>query len=127
MQKWIGACLLLIGLCACEKETYVAYVVENQSATTVTVDGRSIIHGSDITLDINSATQKTIAHWKKYGKQTALFEPTSVFGDDLVITNAQGDTLRKDYKKLENWIAELQDARAVVSHAYILRITDADF
>ena len=70
---------------------------------------------------------KDVAVWSKRGKQTEYFEPTAMFGNDLVITNASGDTLTKDYKVLSNWTSEVDDQRAVASHEYILVITDADF
>jgi hypothetical protein len=56
-----------------------------------------------------------------------VFEPTSMFGNDLIITNASGDTLAKDYKLLSNWTSDVDDQRTVANHEYILVITDADF
>jgi hypothetical protein len=50
-----------------------------------------------------------------------------MFGDDLVITNASGDRLNKDYKLLSNWISDINNARAVAVHEYVLIINDADF
>lgn len=127
MKRLILACIVSIGLGSCEKETYVDYVVDNQSASSVFIDGRSIIHATEIALAINPSEAKTVLHWKKFGKQSDLFEPTSMFGDDLIITNSTGDTLQKDYRLLTNWSSNLQDDRAVISHRYVLVVADADF
>lgn len=114
-------------LSSCEKETYLDYYIDNQSSSVITVDGSDIIHSSDIDQTINPNEKKDVATWSKRGKQTDYFEPTSIFGNNLVITNASGDTLTKDYKLLSNWITKVDEKRAVASHEYILVITDADF
>jgi hypothetical protein len=112
---------------SCEKETYLVYYIDNQSSSVITVNGSDIIHSSDINQTINPNEKKDVATWSKRGKQTDYFEPTSIFGNDLVITNASDDTLTKDYKLLANWTADVDDQRAVASHEYVLVITDADF
>lgn len=112
---------------SCEKETYLVYYIDNQSSSVITVDGSDIIHSSYINQIINPNEKKDVATWSKLGKQTDYFEPTSIFGNDLVITNASDDTLTKDYKLLANWTADVDDQRAVASHEYVLVITDADF
>ncbi len=117
----------LFSLSACEKETFVGYYIDNQSSSMISVDGTNIIASSDIDKTINPKEKKDVAVWSKRGKEAEYFEPTAMFGNDLVITNASGDTLTKDYKLLSNWISEVDDQRAVASHEYILVITDADF
>lgn len=112
---------------SCEKETYLDYYIDNQSSSVITVAGSDIIHSSDIDQTINPNEKKDVATWSKRGKQTDYFEPTSMFGNDLVITNAAGDTLTKNYKLLSNWTSVVDDQRAVASHEYILVITDSDF
>lgn len=119
--------LAVILLSSCEKETYLEYYIDNQSSSVITVDGSDIIHSTDIDQTINPNEKKDVATWSKRGKQTDFFEPTAMFGSDLVITNASGDTLTKDYKLLSNWTSDLDDQRTVASHEYILVITDADF
>ena len=119
--------LAVIFFTSCEKETYIDYYVYNQSSSKISVSGENIIAASDIDKTINPSEKKDIAAWSKRGKQTDYFEPTSMFGNDLVITNAAGDTLTKDYKLLSNWTSEIDDHRAVASHEYVLVITDADF
>ena len=119
--------LAVILLSSCEKETYLDYYIDNQSSSVITVDGSDIIHSSVIDQIINPNEKKDVAAWSKLGKQTGFFEPTAMFGSDLVITNASGDTLIKDYKLLTNWAADVDDQRSVASHEYILVITDADF
>lgn len=119
--------LALFFFSSCEKETYLDYYIDNQSSSVITVDGSNIIHSNDIDQTINPNEKKDVASWSKLGKQTDFFEPTAMFGNDLVITNATGDTLIKDYKLLSNWTSEVDDQRAVASHEYFLVITDADF
>lgn len=119
--------LAVILLSSCEKETYLDYYIDNQSSCVITVDGSDIIHSSVIDQIINPNEKKDVAAWSKRGKQTGFFEPTAMFGSDLVITNASGDTLIKDYKLLTNWASDVDDQRSVASHEYILVITDADF
>ena len=119
--------LALILLSSCEKETYLDYYIDNQSSSVITVDGSDIIHSTDIDQTINPNEKKDVAAWSKRGKQIEFFEPTAMFGNDLIITNALGDTLIKDYKLLSNWTSDVDDQRAVASHEYILVITDADF
>lgn len=117
----------LFFLSSCEKETFVDYYIDNQSSSVITVDGTNIIASSDIDKTINPNEKKDVAAWSKLGKQTDFFEPTSMFGNDLIVTNASGDTLAKDYKLLSNWTSDVDDQRTVASHEYILVITDADF
>tara|TARA_B110000046_G_C12861749_1_gene342144 strand:- start:140 stop:523 length:384 start_codon:yes stop_codon:yes gene_type:complete len=119
--------LAVVLLSSCEKETYLDYYIDNQSSSVITVDGSDIIHSTDIDQTINPNLKKDVAAWSKRGKQTDFFEPTAMFGSDLVITNVSGDTLTKDYKLLSNWTSDVDDQRTVASHEYILVITDADF
>ena len=119
--------LAVILLSSCEKETFVDYYVDNQSSSVISVDGTNIIASSDIDKTINPNEKKDVAVWSKRGKQTDFFEPTSMFGNDLIITNASGDTLAKDYKLSSNWTSDVDDQRTVANHEYILVITDADF
>ena len=119
--------LAVVLLSSCEKETYVDYYIDNQSSSVITVDGSDIIHSTDIDQTINPNLKKDVAAWSKRGKQTDFFEPTAMFGSDLVITNVSGDTLTKDYKLLSNWTSDVDEQRTVASHEYILVITDADF
>ena len=119
--------LAVVLLSSCEKETYLDYYIDNQSSSVITVDGSDIIHSTDIDQTINQNLKKDVSAWSKRGKQTDFFEPTAMFGSDLVITNVSGDTLTKDYKLLSNWTSDVDDQRTVASHEYILVITDADF
>ena len=117
----------LFFLSSCEKETFVDYYIDNQSSSVITVDGTNIIASSDIDKTINPNEKKDVAVWSKLGKQTDFFEPTSMFGNDLIVTNTSGDTLAKDYKLLSNWTSDVDDQRTVANHENILVITDADF
>ena len=117
----------LFFLSSCEKETFVDYYIDNQSSSVISVDGTNIIASSDIDKTINPNEKKDVAVWSKRGKQTDFFEPTSMFGNDLIVTNTSGDTLAKDYKLLSNWTSDVDDQRTVANHEYILVITDADF
>ena len=117
----------LFFLSSCEKETFVDYYIDNQSSSVISVDGTNIITSNDIDKTIHPNEKKDLAVWSQRGKQTDFFEPTSIFGNDLLITNASGDTLAKDYKLLSNWTSDVDEQRTVANHEYILVITDADF
>lgn len=119
--------LAIILLSSCEKKTYLDYYIDNQSSSAIIVDGSDIIHSTDIDQTIEPNVKKDVAAWSKRGKQTDFFEPTAMFGNDLVITNEAGDTLTKDYKLLSNWTSDVDEKRAVASHEYVLVITDTDF
>ncbi len=117
----------LFFLSSCEKETFVDYYIDNQSSSVISVYGTNIITSNDIDKTIHPNEKKDLAVWSQRGKQTDFFEPTSMFGNDLIITNASGDTLAKDYKLLSNWTSDVDEQRTVANHEYILVITDADF
>lgn len=127
MRKLSIFILGLLFFSSCEKETYVDYHIDNQSSGIIFVDGSNIIHSSDLDLTLNPNEKKDVASWSKLGKETDFFEPITMFGDDLVITNVSGDTIIKDYKMLSNWTSDVDDKRAVANHEYILVITDSDF
>jgi len=116
MKKFTIFILGLLLFSSCEKETYVNYYIDNQSSSIISVDGSNIIHSSDIDLSIDPNEKKDVASWSKRGKQTDLFEPITMFGDDLVITNASEDTLTKDYKFLSNWTSDVEDRTGVANH-----------
>lgn len=117
----------LFFLSSCEKETFVDYYIDNQTSSIISVNGTNIIASTNIDKTISPNEKKVVADWSKRGKQTEYFEPTAMFGNDLVITNALGDTLTKDYKLLSNWTSDIDDQRTVANHNYNLVITDTDF
>ncbi|MDA9312981.1 hypothetical protein N9Q47_05250, partial [Vicingaceae bacterium] len=119
--------LSILFFSSCEKETYVDYYIENQSSSVITVGGSDIIHSTDIARTINPNEKKNIVTWSKRGIQTDLFEPTAIFGNDLAIANASGDTILKDYKILANWTSDVDDNRNVAEHKYVLVVSDFDF
>ena len=125
-----NALILVMGLVllsSCEKETYVEHFIENRSTSTITVNGTDIIDASGVDHTIPAGQKVAISSWAKRGKQTDLFPPTMMFGDDMIITNASGDTLTKDYTVLSNWSSDVEDKRATARHDYVLIISDNDF
>ncbi|NNC95412.1 MAG: hypothetical protein HKN92_07605 [Chitinophagales bacterium] len=112
---------------SCEKETYVDYFIDNQSSGTISFFGSNIIHSTYINNSINSGQKKRVSGWSKRGKETGYFEPVTMFGNDLIITNSIGDTLIRDYKLLSNWSSNVDDQRAIARHEYVFIIIDADF
>lgn len=118
---------LLIGCASCETETYVDYFIDNQSSTTITVEGSNIISSIGISEAIASGERKIIASWSKLGKSKEIFEPESMFGTDLIITNSEGDTLLKDFKELDSWVVKVNEERWTATHDYTLEIMDTDF
>jgi hypothetical protein len=127
MKKIALFILLLFTLNACEKATYVDYFIDNQSTEVISVKGSNIIHNSDIDFSIKPGIVKNISGWSKRGKTIDFFEPVSMFGDDLIIINANGDTLIKEYQLQSNWIAEIDEKRGEARHKYVLIILDSDF
>ena len=127
MRKVSILIFALFFISSCEKETVLDYFIDNQSSSVISIDGTNIIASSDIDKTINPNEKKDVAAWSKLGKQIDFFEPTSMFGNDLIITNASEDTLKLDYKLLSNWTSDVDDQRTVANHEYILVITDADF
>ncbi len=127
MRKVSILIFALFFISSCEKETVLDYFIDNQSSSVISIDGTNIIASSDIDKTINPNEKKDVAAWSKLGKQIDFFEPTSMFGNDLIITNASEDTLKMDYKLLSNWTSDVDDQRTVANHEYILVITDADF
>ena len=102
MKKIAFLLITLFTLSSCEKETFIDYYIDNQSSTQISVNGTNIISSSSIDNEINPNEKKEVSSWSKRGKETDFFEPITMFGDDLIITNASGDTLTKDYKILSN-------------------------
>ena len=127
MNRYIVFIIVVFGFSSCEKETYVDYSVENNSASTIMLHGSNIIHSTVIDLTMESGERQVIAAWSNRGKSTDLIEPTSIFGSDLIITNSDGDTLIKDYKVLSNWISLIDETSGTASHKYVLKISDLDF
>jgi hypothetical protein len=119
--------LATIGLTSCEKETFIEYYIHNQSTSSIVIDGTDIIYSTDINQIVASNEKIKISNWSKRGLQTELFEPTTMFGYDMLIINGNGDTLQKDYKIVSNWLTHVEDQRKTASHVYILEVTDADF
>ncbi|GEM_PF-623157 len=114
-------------LSSCEKETFIEYYIDNQSSTSIIIDGTDIIHSTDLDQTISSREKMRITNWSKRGLQTDLFEPTTMFGNNMLIINSNGDTLQKDYKALSNWQSNVDGQRKTASHDYILVVTDVDF
>ncbi len=127
MKIKIFAFIAFISLVSCESETYVNYTINNESTKTIYVQGNDIIHALAISDTIASGNNLLVASWSKRGKETNYFEPTSIFGEDLVIVNSDGDTMTKDYKLLSNWSANVDDAKYVATHDYNLYVSDTDF
>jgi hypothetical protein len=127
LKHFLLVTLTILLVSSCEKETYIDYYIDNQSSSSVTVNGRDIIHSTDVTKTIVAKEKTKITHWSKRGLQTELFQPTSMFGNNMLIVNSNGDTLQRDYKSLSNWQSSVDNQRKTASHDYTLIITDADF
>tara|TARA_B110000091_G_C13370025_1_gene291839 strand:- start:13 stop:396 length:384 start_codon:yes stop_codon:yes gene_type:complete len=127
MKKISFLLITLFTLSSCEKETFVDYYIDNQSSTKISVNGTNIISSISVDNEINSNEKKEVSSWSKRGKETDFFEPITMFGQDLIITNVSGDSLIKDYKDISNWNSDVYNERTQVSHEYILVISDSDF
>ena len=127
MKKIFFLLAILFAFSSCETETFVDYFIDNQSSSELTITGSNIISATAITSSVSAGEEKEVSSWSKLGKQTDLFEPVTMFGEDLIITNSAGDTLTKDYRVLSNWISDIDNKKSVASHKYTLLITDTDF
>jgi hypothetical protein len=114
-------------LVACEKNTYVYFQFKNVSDSPIVVNGHDLVHNWAIQDTILVGEEKNIAMWSKFGKDLTYFSPVDFFGDDLLVVNAQGDTLKKDYKDFNNWQPTIDEDRAVATHNYLFEIQEADF
>lgn len=127
MKKIIPAFGLFIFLLSCEKSTTVRFQIRNISSSPIIVSGHDLIHNWDIQDTILVGEEKNISMWSKFGKELNYFLPVTFFGNDLLVFNFQGDTLKKDYKALENWDVNIDEERNVATHNYILEIKTIDF
>ena len=127
MYKAIALFLAGIFISSCETETFVSYEIDNLSTNDIIIQGSNIIYSTEINQTIKSKEISEIASWSKLGKQTNYFEPTSMFGNDLVITNAMGDNTIIDNRLLSNWNSSREIKRSVAIHRYVLEIDDSDF
>lgn len=127
MKKYIYLSIIIFTLSSCEKETFVEYYIDNQSSLKINIKGSDIIHSTSIEREIEHGEKKEVSNWTKRGKEINYFEPVSMFGHDLIITNFSGDTLIKDYKVLSNWSSDVTERKASANHKYTLVISDMDF
>ncbi len=119
--------ILFLLLVSCEKSTTVAFKIKNISASPIIVSGHDLIHNWAIQDTILVGEEKQLSMWTKFGKDLNYFLPVTIFGDDLLVLNTQGDTLKKDYKNLDNWHINIDEERTVAIHNYFLEIQTVDF
>jgi hypothetical protein len=127
MKQKIFVISLFIFLNSCEKSTSVSFQFKNFSTSSIIISGHDIIHDKVIQDTILVGAEKNVAMWSKLGKDLSYFSPLAIFGDDLLVLNAQGDTLIKDYKNLDNWQIMIDEARTVATHHYLFEIQETDF
>lgn len=128
MTKYIFLVVALIGFVSCEKETSVGYIVKNDSSTKIYVSGVNVVYATPISHIIPAlGGSEILARWSKTGKSLDLMDPTTMFGQDLLITNTNGDTLTKNYANIANWDTDVEETKGTAKHTYVLNVTDADF
>ena len=128
MAKYIFLVAALIGFISCEKETSVGYIVKNDSSTEIYVNGVNIVYATPVSHTIPaSGGSDILARWSKTGKSMDLMDPTTMFGQDLLITNTSGDTVTKNYADIANWDTEVAETQGTAKHTYVFNVTDADF
>lgn len=121
-------CLLLaLSLVACEKATFVQYQVRNNAATPIIISGDDIIHAWPVSDTISPGTTSEIGSWSKRGITKDLMPATQQFGQSLQIRRINGDTATINWTDPQQWLQDLDDNRSVVTHTYLLIITEADF
>lgn len=129
MKQFLSLSLIaiVVAFTSCEKMTYVDYYIDNKSSKSLMVNGEDIIHSQPINDTYKPNDKKVVVTWQKRAKETTLYKPTTIFGNNLVIITTEGDTLRKDYRELSNWTSNVDNQRAVASHTYVLTVQDSDF
>lgn len=127
MKQIIFVISLFIFLNSCEKTTSIRFQFKNDSNSPIILNGHDLIHNWAIQDTILVGEEKTISSWSKFGKELSYFSPVDFFGDDLLVINMQGDTLKKDYKDLENWQIVIDEERSVAIHDYLLEMETTDF
>ena len=127
MKQKIFVISLFIFLNSCEKSTSVHFQFKNDSNSPIILNGHDLIHNWAIQDTILVGEEKTISSWSKFGKELTYFSPVDFFGDDFLVINMQGDTLKKDYKDLENWQIVIDEERSVAIHDYLLEMETTDF
>ena len=127
MKVLILSTLLLLIFSACEKTTSIRFQFKNDSNSPIILNGHDLIHNWAIQDTILVGEEKTISSWSKFGKDLSYFSPVDFFGDDFLVINMQGDTLKKDYKDLENWQIVIDEERSVAIHDYLLEMETTDF
>jgi hypothetical protein len=127
MKFLIFSTFLLLIFSACEKTTSIHFQFKNDSNSPIILNGHDLIHNWAIQDTILVGEEKTISSWSKFGKELSYFSPVDFFGDDFLVINMQGDTLKKDYKDLENWQIVIDEERSVAIHDYLLEMETTDF
>ena len=127
MKFLIFSTFLLLIFSACEKTTSIRFQFKNDSNSPIILNGHDLINNWAIQDTILVGEEKTISSWSKFGKELSYFSPVDFFGDDFLVINMQGDTLKKDYKDLENWQIVIDEERSVAIHDYLLEMETTDF
>ena len=127
MKFLIFSTFPLLIFSACEKTTSIRFQFKNDSNSPIILNGHDLIHNWAIQDTILVGEEKTISSWSKFGKELSYFSPVDFFGDDFLVINMQGDTLKKDYKDLENWQIVIDEERSVAIHDYLLEMETTDF
>ncbi|MCB0835377.1 MAG: hypothetical protein KDD63_11575 [Bacteroidetes bacterium] len=129
-MKYIPFILLLAGLvssCFSEYRTFIDYSIQNNSTSVITLSGSEIIHARNLDQTINPGDKVVLTEWTRMGRSIGQIEPSLIFGEDLVILNATGDTLKKDFHDGKNWVQDLSTTRETATHKYEFEILDRDF
>lgn len=112
---------------SCESETWYEYNVVNACSDDITVKGTNVIQNHTFNESVLTNDTALLAIYSIRGKQTDLQSAYAVFNDSLVITNASGDSLKLDFRLIENWEEELELFPYLAIHRYHLNVTDDDF
>lgn len=126
MKKGLVLILLAIGVVSCEKNTYVEYVIDNQSSGSIIVEGYNLEAALPINTEIFSDDNSQIAIWSERKLISDALDPVVTLGTDLVITK-NGVTTTVDYTQLSNWTVDIQEEKRTANHVYTLVLTNNDF
>ena len=121
--------MVFLGLTSCFQEirTFIDYSVQNNSSTPISIIGSDNIHAKNLNQLIIPGQKMTVTTWTRMGRSIEFFEPEIIFSDTLLILNANGDTLKKDFWKKKNWEQDISTTRETATHKYIFEVQDKDF
>jgi hypothetical protein len=101
--------------------------MSNQSSTRITITGTDIFYSIPLSFQIDPGQSVMLSEWSRWGIITEPIDPKVLFGADLMITSASGDSTSKNYRTLDSWFYTIRDNGGTADHRYVFNLVDSDF